>query len=191
MIDFWSIMLIFISINLDTMLVMALVLKTSNYLSAIWGFGLSTLVLWALGVFLGKGIDYLFPNWITGLMGIVLILMALFSKNDEANNTIGKQSQNFQKLFWLCLSMGGDNLAFYIPWAADLRWSAIIEVGIVFVLMAIIVILLEKWLIHKCQPLNRLLEKCSPWISRVVYLIAGIYVIYTNHLFKHLWELIM
>lgn len=179
--SFFAVLIIFLGLNIDTFIALLFVLRNYNYRLPVIGFGTATIVLWALGVLLGKSLAFLFPDWITGFMGIVLIFLAIFNQNDEeeAVNT------NFFSLFMFCLSLGGDNLAVYIPWVVNLTWYQIIYIGVVFEICSILLILFGK-LIVSSRPVAYLLEKYGNYGSKLVYILAGIYIVWSSHLITHL-----
>ena len=176
-----AILLIFVGLNIDTFIALLFLLRNYNYRLPILGFGTATLILWILGVVLGKGLAFLFPDWITGFMGIVLIFIALFEQDDEKKTT----NAGFFSLFLFCLSLGGDNLAVYIPWVVSLSWSQIVYVGVIFEICSVLLILLGK-LFVSIKPVARLLEKYGNYGSKIIYVLAGLYIIWNSHLISHL-----
>ncbi|WP_253202420.1 hypothetical protein [Limosilactobacillus reuteri] len=90
-----AILLIFVGLNIDTFIALLFLLRNYNYRLPIIGFGVATLILWIFGVILGKGLAFLFPDWITGFMGIVLIFIALFEQDDEKRQLIMAFSHYF------------------------------------------------------------------------------------------------
>ncbi|MCC4386810.1 cadmium resistance transporter [Limosilactobacillus reuteri] len=176
-----AILLIFVGLNIDTFIALLFLLRNYNYRLPILGFGAATFILWIMGVALGKGLAFLFPDWITGFMGIVLIFIALFEQDDEKKTT----NTGFFSLLLFCLSLGGDNLAVYIPWVVNLSWSQIIYVGIIFEICSVLLILLGKLFIS-VKPVAYLLEKYGNYGSKIVYILAGLYIIWNSHLISHL-----
>ena len=176
-----AILLIFVGLNIDTFIALLFLLRNYNYRLPILGFGAATFILWILGVALGKGLAFLFPDWITGFMGIVLIFIALFEQDDEKKTT----NTGFFSLLLFCLSLGGDNLAVYIPWVVNISWSQIIYVGIIFEICSVLLILLGKLFIS-VKPVAYLLEKYGNYGSKIVYILAGLYIIWNSHLISHL-----
>ena len=176
-----AILLIFVGLNIDTFIALLFLLRNYNYRLPILCFGAATFILWILGVALGKGLAFLFPDWITGFMGIVLIFIALFEQDDEKKTT----NTGFFSLLLFCLSLGGDNLAVYIPWVVNLSWSQIIYVGIIFEICSVLLILLGKLFIS-VKPVAYLLEKYGNYGSKIVYILAGLYIIWNSHLISHL-----
>ena len=83
-----AVIMIFIGLNIDTFIALLFVLRNYNYRLPIITFVTATITLWILGVVLGKGLAALFPDWITGFMGIVLIFLAVFGQNDDDNKNI-------------------------------------------------------------------------------------------------------
>jgi cadmium resistance protein CadD (predicted permease) len=180
-----TIVLAFIGLNIDTFIALLFILHNYDYRVPIWGFSAATILLWVLGVVLGKTIALLFPDWITGLMGIVLIALALFGGGEQQRTVKG----NFSSIFLFCLSLGGDNLAVYIPWAVKLSWLNVLYIGVVFEIGAVLLIILGKQIVD-ARPIAYLLEKYGEYGSRGVYFLAGLYIIWSSHLFPHLWALI-
>ena len=181
-----AVIMIFIGLNIDTFIALLFVLRNYNYRLPISTVVTATITLWILGVVLGKGLAALFPDWITGFMGIVLIFLAVFGQNDDDNENI---NTGFISLFLFCLSLGGDNLAVYIPWAVNLSWLEILQIGIIFTICSVILILLGKAIIS-FGPIAGLLEKYGNYGSKIVYVLAGLYIIWNSHLINHLWILI-
>lgn len=178
----YAILLIFIGLNIDTFITLLFILRNYNYRIPIIGFAAATLILWVMGVVLGKGLAFLFPDWITGFMGIVLIFIAIFEGDDDQKATT---STGFFSILMFCLSLGGDNLAVYIPWVVNLTWGEIIYVGIVFEICSVILVLLGKLFIS-VKRVAYLLEKYGSYGSKLVYVIAGLYIIWESHLIDHL-----
>jgi cadmium resistance protein CadD (predicted permease) len=177
----FTVVMVFIGLNIDTFIALLFVLRNYNYRLPIAGFGAATLFLWGLGVLLGKTLALLFPDWITGLMGIVLILLAVFDSGDEQ----GTVKTSFSSIFLFCLSLGGDNLAVYIPWVVDLSWTEILYIGIVFEVGAVLLILLGKLFVNS-RPVAYLLERYGKYGSKLVYVFAGLYIIWDSKLLPHL-----
>lgn len=180
-----AIVMVFIGLNIDTFIALLFVLRNYNYRLPIAGFSVATLFLWGLGVVLGKTLALLFPDWITGVMGIVLIFLAVFGGEDDQ----GTVKTSFSSIFLFCLSLGGDNLAVYIPWAVNLTWLEIIYIGIIFEIGAVLLILLGK-LIVNARPISYLLERYGKYGSKLVYVLAGLYIIWDSKLLSHLFALL-
>ena len=81
-----AVIMIFIGLNIDTFIALLFVLRNYNYRLPIITFVTATITLWILGVVLGKGLAALFPDWITGFMGIVLIFLAVFGQSFIKHN---------------------------------------------------------------------------------------------------------
>lgn len=92
---------------------------------------------------------------------------------------------SFLSLLLFCLSLGGDNLAVYIPLVVNLSWSQIIYVGIIFEICSVLLILLGKQFVL-IKPVAYLLEKYGNFGSKIVYVLAGLYIIWNSHLINHL-----
>lgn len=180
----FGIFLVFIGLNIDTFIALLFILPNYNYRLPIVGFSAATLVLWILGVLFGKTLALLFPDWITGLMGIVLIVMALVNQDDSTATV----NTSFTSIFLFCLSLGGDNLAVYIPWAVDLSWIEIGYIGLIFELCAVLLVIVGK-LFVSARPVAYLLEKYGSYGSKLIYIVAGLYIIWDSHLIPHLLAL--
>lgn len=179
-----TILIIFVVLNIDTFIALLFILRNYRYRLPIIAFGTATVILWGFGVIFGKTLAFIFPNWITGFMGIILILLAVFNQGDDKKNA----NTNFSSLFLFCLSLGGDNLAVYIPWAVDLTVSEIIYIGFIFTGCSVLLILLGKG-ITSAGPIAKLLGKYGSYGSKIIYILAGLYIIWNSRLISHIWLL--
>ena len=179
-----TILIIFVTLNIDTFIALLFILRNYQYRLPIIAFGTTTIILWILGVILGKSLAFIFPNWVTGFMGIILIFLAVFSQEDGKR----KVNTSFSSLFLFCLSLGGDNLAVYIPWAVSLTVPEIIYITLIFTSCSVLLILLGKG-ITSAGLIAKLLEKYGNYGSKIVYILAGLYIIWNSHLISHIWAL--
>lgn len=177
--------MIFIGINIDTFVALLFVMRRYSLVAPILGLTLAELFLWLVGVALGKTITTVFPDWITGLMGFVLLYLA-FRADDEA---VQEKKTGALAIFLLCLSLGGDNLAVLIPLASQLSLPRIALVTLVFTVCSIITVFVVK-LIARFKPIAVLLEKYGSYCTRIIYFCAGIYIIVASRLITHLLALL-
>lgn len=176
-----AIIMVYVGINIDTFIALLLVIRRYSIFTPMIGFIWAEMVLWIIGVVLGKTITTIFPDWLTGLMGFVLLYLSLRADNQEVE---GARNGVF-KIFLLCLSLGGDNLAIYIPWAGPLHLSVILQITVVFLVSSVIAIYLIK-LISNLRPLTFVLEKYGSYCTRIIYFCAGLYIIFNSQVLEHL-----
>jgi cadmium resistance protein CadD (predicted permease) len=180
-----AIIMVYVGINIDTFIALLFVIRRYRILTPMVGFILAETVLWIIGVVLGKTITTIFPDWITGLMGFVLLYLAFRSDDQE----VQEAKNGIFKIFFLCLSLGGDNLAIYIPWAGPLHMSAILLITAVFLVSSVIAIYLIK-LISNLRPLTFVLEKYGSYCTRIIYFCAGLYIIFNSRVLEHIVALL-
>lgn len=179
-----STILIFIGVNIDTFIALLFLLKWCSLKKAIASLCLANILLWLAGAVLGKVIALVFPDWIVGFMGFILIGMAFRRSSDE---TKAKES-SFWEIFLLCLSLGGDNLTVFIPWAVKISPEDIALVTLIFALCSALMVVIGKLTIS-LKPIAFLLERYGQYATRLVYLGAGIYIIISTRLIQHLLRL--
>lgn len=179
-----AIILIFIGINIDTFIALLFAARRYQLVASLVGLTAAELVLWLSGVALGKTITTVFPDWITGFMGIVLIYLALRPDDQQ----VQQKKTGAMAIFLLCLSLGGDNLAVYIPWAGRLTVSQIALVTVLFTICSLITVLVVR-LVARFKPIAFVLERYGNYCTNLVYLGAGIYIIWSSHLIGHLLAL--
>ncbi|MBA1395288.1 permease, partial [Lactobacillus sp. XV13L] len=131
-------------------------------------------------VLISKSVAAFFPDWITGWMGVVLIILAFLPEKKTST-----RRSDLVPIFILCLSLGGDNLAVYIPLAIKMSFTQIIEIAIIFSLLAIVTVVLGKWVL-KMSFLTKIIENYGSYGTNLIYIIAGIYIIYKSKLIFHL-----
>lgn len=180
-----AIIMIYIGINIDTFIALLFIMRRYSLLVPMIGFVSAELLLWFVGVGLGKTITTVFPDWITGFMGFVLLYLALRSDDQEMT----AKKTGVLAIFLLCLSLGGDNLAVYIPWAGQLNLSAILLVTLVFMICSVLTVLVVK-AFSRVKPVAYFLEKYGRYCTKVVYFGAGLYIILISRVIQHLLALL-
>lgn len=181
-----AIIMIYIGINIDTFIALLFVMRRYNLFAPMVGLTSAELILWLAGVGLGKTLTTVFPDWITGFMGFVLLYLALRSDDQEE---IKEKKAGTLAIFLLCLSLGGDNLAVLIPLAGTMKLSTILLVTLVFAICSLVTVLIVKW-VAKFKPVAVLLEKYGSYCTKLVYLFAGIYIILSSKVIQHLFALL-
>ncbi|MCC4440790.1 cadmium resistance transporter [Limosilactobacillus reuteri] len=177
-----AIIMIYIGINIDTFIALMFVIHRYNLYSILTGFVSAELFLWLIGILLGKTITTIFPDWITGFMGFLLLYLGVHSKNQEE---MKEKNTEITEVFLLCLSLGGDNLAVLIPLAGTMNFLIIILVTIVFTLCSVLTIIVARW-VAKIKPLTFFLEKYGGYCTKLVYIFAGIYIILNSQVIQHI-----
>lgn len=180
-----AVIMVYVGINIDTFIALLFIIRRYNILTPMLGFIMAEMVLWIMGILLGKTITIIFPDWITGLMGFVLLYLAFRSDSQEVQTA----KNGVLKTFLLCLSLGGDNLAIYIPWTGSLHLPNILLITVVFLVSSVIAIYLIK-LISNLRPLTFILEKYGRYCTRIIYLCAGFYIIFNSQVLEHIAALL-
>lgn len=180
----FSIIMIFIGINIDTFIALLFILKECPVPRAIVGVTLANVLLWLVGVLISKTIAYVFPDWIVGIMGFILIFLALRPAGDQ----VTKKETGIMAVFLLCLGLGGDNLAVFIPWAIALHSSMVLLVTLIFAIGSVLMVLVGKATI-KLKPIAYLLEKYGGYGTKLVYIGAGVYITLSSRIIEHLLAL--
>lgn len=185
---FWVNLLTFLGLNIDTFTVLLLLIGHTNLRSVLIGYCTANMVIWGAGVLIGRILVSYFPSWITGFLGIILLGLALFSSSRNSALPNRSSSIPWWAIFWLCLSLSGDNLAAYIPLANNLTPLLFVSLTIVYFFVTVLLVLLGRQIL-KMGVLTRLIEHLGPYSTRGVYFLAGIYVIIKSGLLPHLMQL--
>lgn len=172
----------FIGLNIDTFIALLSLINKHSDKSIILGYSLANLTLWILGVLISKSIAVFFPDWITGFMGIILIILAF---RPYKENKIESFS-DLREIFTLCFSLGGDNLSVYIPMAVKMQFMEILFISLVFIVFTFLTVLLGK-LVLKINILTDIIENYGGYSTKLVYIIAGIYIVVKSKLLLHLF----
>lgn len=177
-----EIIITFIGLNIDTFIALLFLINKHSTKSIIAGYSLANLTLWILGVLISKSIAVFFPDWITGFMGIILIILAFKPYKESKLESFS----DLREIFTLCLSLGGDNLSVYIPMAVKMKFMEILFIAIVFTILTFFAVLLGKWVL-KINILTDVIENYGGYGTKLVYIIAGIYIVIKSKLLLHLF----
>lgn len=187
MLNMLLLVILFIGINTDTLIALLFIINQCKLTTALYSVVLSDITLWVAGIIIGKTFTIVFPTWITGFMGFLLLWMVI---RPQATTTTKQLNQpGFASIFLLCISLGGDNLAVYIPWVTNLNIQSIMIITLVFICCSIAMTLIAKSIIL-VKPLIYLLKRYSGYCTKLVYLFSGIRIIYNSHVIRHLIAII-
>lgn len=172
----------FIGLNIDTFIALLFLINKHSDKSIILGYSLANLTLWILGVLISKSIAAFFPDWITGFMGIILIILAF---RPYKENKI-EYFSDLREIFTLCFSLGVDNLSVYIPMAVKMQFMEILFISLLLIVFTFLIVLLGK-LVLKINILTNIIENYGGYSIKLVYIIAGIYIVVKSKLLLHLF----
>ncbi|HJA73973.1 MAG TPA: hypothetical protein H9783_07055 [Candidatus Limosilactobacillus faecipullorum] len=180
-----AILSVFVGVNLDTFIFLLLTLDQTKWVTSLIEVVLANETLWLAGAILGITLIDLLPNWMTGFLGIWLLILAICSTS--TTQPIKKNHRG--QMFLACLALGGDNLAFFVPWAGVMKINQIELVTVVFGLMSILMVGLII-IIRRLPLFAKVVEQLAVKGTRWGYGIAGLYVIWMSGFASHLWSLI-
>lgn len=176
----FTILTVFLATNLDTLVFLLLLLPKTRFIDAVWGLIWANELLWGVGSTIGKTLVTFFPKWITGILGLILIALAFKKEEPTQLGTISRK-----KIFFTCLSLGGDNLALFIPWASQMPENALFKVAVVFAMASLTLVWLGQQFIH-LRWTAQFFERYVNYGTKAVYLIAGGYVVWKSGLGHYL-----
>lgn len=186
--DILGIVLLYVGINIDTFITLLFVRGKYTLRTILAGFVISDVLLWVIGVLLGKTLTILFPDWITGLFGFVLLYLAV--RRDRQEVSTDGQKTGLMTVLMLCLSLGGDNLAVYIPWSSKMGIGMLALVTVIFIVCSVVATYLVN-VIAKFKPFAHFLERYGNYCTRLIYLVAGIRILYSSRVINHLLMLVI
>ncbi|GAX01283.1 CadD family cadmium resistance transporter [Secundilactobacillus silagei] len=189
------------SANVDYLIILMLIFghtkqwreRFSVYLGDLLGSTLVVLVALALAFVL----HFIPSPWMLGLLGLVPIWMGVRltfgGSNDDDKTTVNQTLNAKRRLFWnvvlITIATSADNLSIFVPLFVTLRANGILIVLATFLVMLTVFCFVGYGMV-KLPTIALLLENYGNWITAVVYIGLGLYVMWDNGTFRFLMHLL-
>lgn len=141
------------------------------------------IMLWIAAAF-SRLLMKIMPIWMIGGMGFLLIASAIYQDDETPPEGIG-----LWKLIMFCVSLGGDNLAFLIPWTIHVSFQDLLTASVVFCICSYGLVLLGRVLL-RLSAVTRIVERFAPQNVKLLYMLAGLYIVLKSNFLGHLWGLL-
>lgn len=177
----------YISTSIDYLIILMLIFyrtKTRNQKISVYiGDLLGTSVLVLVSLILAFLLHLIPADWILGLLGLIPITMGvrllLGNDDDDSDLVNGKLKDSHRIITNVAVitiaTCGADNIGIYVPYFVTLSKYEIIIVLLTFLIMLTIFFLLGYGLV-KLPPIANFLEQYGRWITAIVYILIGLYI---------------
>ncbi|MGR3741312.1 cadmium resistance transporter [Companilactobacillus sp. DQM5] len=182
--NYWILMITFLSVNLDFFFMLIFLLKQYKFNDVLLGYLLGNLFMVTIGYLIGKTLSVFLPEWILGVLGFLPIYLALRKENDD-ENIIDKKSP-FISVFITYLSVClGCNLAVFSPILLKENITNFFLTLIIIIFLSIlVVVVIKKISLNKIVSI--IMEKYGETLMKVCYIFIGLYVFFDSGLIMHL-----
>lgn len=181
----------YISTNIDYLLVLMLIFHKSKSKKDNVSIYLGNLI--GIAVLVGSSLILAFilklvpEKWILGMLGLIPIYMGIkllvvgeADDDKNINNTLKRNTNLISSVAMITIATcGADNIGIYIPYFVTLSWANIMVVMLVFLVMLTIIFFVGYNLV-KLPIIEKLLEKHGTWMTAIVYVLLGIYILFEN-----------
>lgn len=182
--NWWLILLTFIGVNLDFFFILLFLLKKYRLTRVMAGYMMGLWILLLLSFFAGQILDYFFPEWLLGILGVLPIYMAIHDDDEKAKDYKANCPTITVLITYLSVC-AGCNLSMFIPVLTTLHLMGMLMVLVVLTIFSDIIILIIKQLVNVAI-VKTLMEKYGEQLTKVVYIGVGIYVFFDSGLISHL-----
>ena len=180
----------YISTSIDYLVILMLIFsqaKTKKQRVAVYFGDLAgTIILVAASIILAYILHFIPATWMLGLLGIIPVTMGvveLFNekKNDDVvtETLASKHSLIINVAIITVVTCGADNIGIYVPFFVTLTTAQLIVVLATFFVMLTLFCLIGYGL-EKLPFIAKILKKGEKWITAVVYITLGLYIMFES-----------
>ncbi|WP_294976153.1 cadmium resistance transporter [uncultured Leuconostoc sp.] len=187
--DLSLVTMLFIGVNLDFFVILLFLLQKYRFRDNFIGYELGMLIVFAISALAGQLIQTVIPTWAIGFLGLLPIYMGI--KGEDDGNDRSKLASNrgmIAVLLMYLVSCGADNIAVYVPVLATMTTTAILITIIYFIILTAISLILA-YLFGKIPIIKDVFERWGSPISRIIYIIIGLFVMFDTGLIQFLFNL--
>lgn len=186
--NYWLLLVTFISVNLDFFFMLIFLLKKYPLPKVMLGYLLGNLVLLTLSFCVGKALAIFIPEWLLGVLGVLPIYMALHDGDDD--NADKTSSSQVWAVFITYLSVcAGCNLSIFLPvLVGETMVHFLMTLGFIGSLTLIVVIIIKG--IADIPAVATAMTVHGEKLMKACYIVIGLYVFWDSGLISHLLALI-
>ncbi|GKQ43348.1 cadmium resistance protein CadD [Companilactobacillus sp. RD055328] len=186
----------YISTSIDYLIILMLVFGTAKTSKQRWAvyFGdiIGTAILVTTSLIMAFVLKFVPDEWILGLLGIIPIFMGikLLIKGEEDDDEIVEKALGKDRSLMLNVAIitiatcGADNIGIYVPYFVTLNAAQVIIVLITFFVMLSLFCWIGYTLV-KLPKVADILEDYGRWITAIVYILLGIYIMIESGTIAH------
>lgn len=178
----------YISTSIDYLIILMLIFsrtKTRNQRFAVYiGDLLGTSTLVASAILLAFILHFIPAEWVLGLLGLIPVFMGiklLVSGEDDNDDVVHETLASRRGLILnvaiiTIATCGADNIGIYVPFFVTLSTTGLLIVLLTFLVM-LTLFCWGGYLLVKVPVIAALLEKYGRWITAVVYILLGLFIL--------------
>lgn len=190
----------YISTSIDYLIILMVIFGATPkrhrflvYLGDFLGTAILVLTSYLMAVILG----FVPAEWLLGFLGLIPILMGvkllIFGEKEDDDlieNEIQKKTNVVLKVAIITIATcGADNIGIYVPLFTQISPTNIPILLVTFFIMMTLFCYLG-YLLSKIPTIGNILEKWSRYITAVVYIGLGIYILWESGTLTHLIQLL-
>lgn len=187
--NWWIILITFLAVNLDFFVILLFLLNRYRVRDVIIGYVIGLIILITISFFVGKLLGLFLPEWVLGFLGILPIYMALHDNDEEFNGKTNTRPVLTTLITYLAVC-SGCNLSIFLPILTGLSYNRFLLTIPFVIILAIIAVIIIK-LVGNLPVVNRLMERYSEILMKVIYIGVGLYVFWDSDLIRHLFKLLV
>ncbi|MCP8854331.1 cadmium resistance transporter [Latilactobacillus sakei] len=190
----------YISTSIDYLIILMVIFGSVNRKErwlVYWGDLLGTSVLVAASLVLAFILGFVPQEWVLGLLGIIPVLMGLRllisgeSDDDEVVESQMKKRRNIimNVAIITIATCGADNIGIYVPIFAQSTAQTLTVILITFFFM-LSLFCYVGYLLIKIPKVAEILERYGMYITAVVYIGLGLYIMFESGTVQHLVKML-
>lgn len=190
----------YISTSIDYLIILMVIFGSVNRKErwlVYWGDLLGTSVLVAASLVMAFILGFVPQEWVLGLLGIIPVLMGLRllingeSDDDEVvENQMKKQRNIIMNVAIITIATcGADNIGIYVPIFAQSTVQTLTVILITFFFM-LSLFCYVGYLLIKIPKVAEILERYGMYITAVVYIGLGLYIMFESGTVQHLVKML-
>ena len=187
--NFVIIGLTFLSVNLDFFFMLLFLVRKYRLSAVLSGYLLGTLLLVTASYLIGQTLSAFLPEWLLGVLGFLPIYLAIKDDDDEVNATQSGASAVGTVLVTYLSVCTGCNLAIFLPVLMHAQLAEFF-VALLLILGLSAVAVLAINLLSKNPLVSQVMEKYGEKLTKVCYVLIGLYVFWDSGLVTHLIRLV-
>ncbi|MCB6840604.1 cadmium resistance transporter [Weissella viridescens] len=179
---------IFFGLNLDFFIILLFLIQKYKFKDTFLGYELGMSVIFIISAVAGQTIQNFIPEWAIGILGLIPIYVGIKGESEETERKSNSHKDAITVMLIYAAGCGADNLAVYIPLLSKMTVPAIMLTLLYFMVLVGVMMLLAL-LVQRIPIIKKFLEQYSEKISRIVYILIGIFVMYDTGLIQKLISL--
>jgi len=190
----------YISTSIDYLIILMVIFGSVNRKErrlVYWGDLLGTSVLVAASLVLAFILGFVPQEWVLGLLGIIPVLMGLRllisgeSDDDEVVESQMKKRRNIimNVAIITIATCGADNIGIYVPIFAQSTAQTLTVILITFFFM-LSLFCYVGYLLIKIPKVAEILERYGMYITAIVYIGLGLYIMFESGTVQHLVKML-